>query len=165
MEMEVTHLRPFTSRTRVALAIARGLAAARGDRDLTTTHIVVGILREGANPALSALWYAGMSEIAIRRLSSHLEHSLGDSPGHMPARQVTIDRTPGEQEVLRLSEVEADRLNDPYLGTEHILLAILRSDGFTTKRFAETGISLEMYYEGLLSSRRGDPPPSPPRAV
>jgi ATP-dependent Clp protease ATP-binding subunit ClpC len=163
--MEVTHLRPLTSRTRVALAIARGLAAARGDRDLTATHVVVGILREGGNPALSALWYAGMSENAIRRSSSHLEHSLGNAPGNMPARQVTIDLTPGEQEVLRLSDMEADQLEDPYVGTEHILLAILRSGGPATKPFVESGISLEKYYAGLLSSRRGDPPPDQPRAV
>lgn len=163
--MEVTHLRPFTSRTRVALAIARGVAAGRGDRDLTTGHVTVGILREGANAALSALWYAGMSEDAIVRLSSHLEHSLGDSPGHMPPRQVTVDLTPGEQEVLRLSELEADRLDDPYLGTEHILLAILRLDDSVTKVFADRGISVEKYFGGLLSSRRGDPPPTSPRPI
>jgi ATP-dependent Clp protease ATP-binding subunit ClpC len=160
-----TQLRPLTSRTRVALAIARGVAAARGDHDLSATHVVVGILREGANPALSALWYAGLSESSIRRLSSHFEQSLGDSPGHVPPRQVTIDVTPGEEEVLRQSEMEADRLSDPYLGTEHILLAILRSDGAASKPFEEVGISLEKYYAGLLSSRRGDPPPSKPNAV
>jgi len=163
--MEATQLRPLTSRTRVALAIARGIAAARGDHDLSATHVVVGILREGGNPVLSALWYAGLSETSIRRLASHLEHALGDPPGHVPARQVTIDLTPGEEEVLRGGEMEADHLNDPYLGTEHILLAILRSNSVASKQFAEAGISLERYYDGLLSSRRGDPPPSQPRAV
>jgi ATP-dependent Clp protease ATP-binding subunit ClpC len=83
----------------------------------------------------------------------------------VPPRQVTIDVTPGEEEVLRQSEMEADRLSDPYLGTEHILLAILRSDGAASKSFEEVGISLEKYYAGVLSSRRGDPPPSKPNAV
>ena len=163
--MVITQLRPLTSRTRVALAIARGIAAGRGDRDLTTTHIAVGILREGANPALSALWYAGMSEGVILRLSSHLEHSLGESPGHTVPRQVAIDLTPGEEQVLRLSEIEADQFDDPYIGTEHILLAILRLDDPVAKIFAQRGISLENYQKGLLSSRRGDPPPSEPRAI
>ena len=163
--MEVTQLRPLTSRTRVALAIARGVAAARGDRDLTTTHIAVGILRERGNPALSALWYAGLSENAIDRLSAHLEHSLGEPPGHIAPRQVTIDLTPGEEELLRLSDIEADQLSDPFLGTEHILLAILRSDDRAAKRFAENGISLEKYRDAMFSSRRGDPPPLQPRAV
>ena len=163
--MAVTQLRPLTSRTRVALAIARGIAAARGDRDLTETHIVVGILREGNNPALSALWYAGMSENEMRRLSSHLEHSLGEPPGYIAPRQVTIELTAGEQELLRLSEIEADQLNDPFLGTQHILLAILRLNDRVAKRFAESDMSLEKYCEGMASSRRGEPPPSQPRAV
>jgi ATP-dependent Clp protease ATP-binding subunit ClpC len=163
--MEVTQVRPLTSRTRVALAIARGIAAARGDRDLTETHIAVGILREGSNPALSALWYAGMAENEMRRLSSYLEHSLGEPPGHIAPREVTIDLTAGEQKVLRLSEEEADQLNDPFLGTEHILLAILRLNDRAAKQFVENGMSLEKYREGMASSRRGDPPPSQPRAV
>lgn len=163
--MEVTQVRPLTSRTRVALAIARGIAAARGDRDLTETHIAVGILREGSNPALSALWYAGMAENEMRRLSSYLEHALGEPPGHIAPREVTIDLTAGEQKVLRLSEEEADQLNDPFLGTEHILLAILRLNDRAAKQFVENGMSLEKYREGMASSRRGDPPPSQPRAV
>ena len=163
--MEVAQPRPLTSRTRVALAIARGVAAARGHRDLTATHIAVGILREGRNPALSALWYAGMSGNAIDRLSSRLEHSLGEPIGHIAPRQVTIDSTPGEHEILRLSDIEADQLNDPFLGTEHILLAILRSDDGAAKRFIEDGMSLEKYREGMFASRRGDPPPGQPGAV
>jgi ATP-dependent Clp protease ATP-binding subunit ClpA len=106
-----------------------------------------------------------MSENEMRRLSSYLEHSLGEPPGHIAPREVTIDLTPGEQELLRLSELESDRFNDPYLGTEHILLAILRSNDRVAKRFAEDGMSLEKYQDGIASSRRGDPPPSPPRAV
>ena len=163
--MEVAQVRPLTTRTRVALAIARGIAAARGDRDLTETHIAVGILREGSNPALSALWYAGMSENEMRRLSSYLEHSLGETPGNIAPREVMIELTAGEEELLRLSDIEADQLNDPFLGTEHILLAILRSDDRVAKRFAENDMSLEKYREGMASSRRGDPPPSQPRAV
>ena len=163
--MEVAQVRPLTSRTRVALAIARGIAAARGDRDLSETHIAVGILREGSNAALSALWYAGMSENDMRRLSSYFEHSLGEPSGYIGPREVTIELTAGEQELLRLSDLEADQLNDPYLGTEHILLAILRSDDRAAQKFAENGMSLEKYCEGMVSSRRGDPPPSQPRAV
>lgn len=156
---------PLTSRTRVALAIARGLAAARGDRDLTPIHIALGIFREGSNPGLAALWYAGMSENDIRRFHLVLEDLLGDAPGHTSPRLVAIESSNGEEEVLRSSDAEAHRLSDQYLGTEHILLAILRSGGAVADRIAESGVSLEKYVEGMLSMRRGDPPPSPPRAV
>jgi ATP-dependent Clp protease ATP-binding subunit ClpA len=76
-----------------------------------------------------------------------------------------IELTAGEEELLRLSDIEADQLNDPFLGTEHILLAILRLNDRAANRFAENGMSLEKYREGMASSRRGDPPPSQPRAV
>jgi ATP-dependent Clp protease ATP-binding subunit ClpA len=122
-------------------------------------------LQEGANAAIAALWYAGLSEALIHRLRFELEHSLGDPPGRIPPRQVTIDLTPGEEDVVRLADIEADRFNDPYLGAEHILLAILRSDKATAQRFAEHGVSPEQYEIGLTSVRRGDPPPDQPRAI
>lgn len=163
--MENARVRPLTSSTRVALAIARAIAAARGDRNLTPTHIAVGIFREGSNPGLAALWYAGMSEDQIRRIPFELEHSLGEVPGHIPPRPVTIDPTPGEEDVLRASDLEADHFGHPYLGTEHILLAILRSDSKPAQHIRERGVSAEKYVEGMLSMLRGDPPPSPATAV
>lgn len=163
--MENPRVRPLTSSTRVALAIARGIAAARGDRNLTPTHIALGIFREGSNPGLAALWYAGLSEEEIRRIPFELEHSLGKAPGHIPPRLVTIDLTPGEENLLRASEVEAEHFGHPYLGTEHIVLAILRSDSRPAQHITERGVSADKYVAGMLSMLRGDPPPSPATAV
>ena len=161
--MESESVRPFSSRTRVALAIARGIAAARGDRDLSATHIAAGIFREGANPALAALWHAGMPEERIRRYASELERSLGKPPGHIPPRQVTIDISPGEEQITRSAEIEMKRRGDPYLGTEHFLLAMLRSDSSLSKRFGEFGITVDRYDESVSAALRGDPPPNEPR--
>lgn len=152
-------VRPLTSRTRVALAIARGIAAARGDLDLTPTHIAIGIFREGSNPALAALWYAGMSEDTIRGIALELERSLGEAPGDIPPRAVTINLSPGEEQMLRSAELEADHFGSPFLGTEHILLAILRSDSKPARHIAERGVSAEKYVEGMLSMWRGAAPP------
>ena len=157
--MKATESRPLTSRTRVALAIARGIAAARGEHDVTAVHAAIGILREGGNPALSALWYAGMSPNVIRNLHVELERALGAAPGKTEPRRVTVDDSPGEQELLRAGENEAVQLNDEFLGTDHILLAILRGDSAVSARFGEHGITAGKYLEGLNASRRGDPPP------
>lgn len=165
LQVALTTPRPFTSRTRVALAIARGIAGARGDTDLSSTHIALGILREGANAAIAALWYAGLTEADMNTLRVELEQALGDPPGWIPPRQVTIDLTPGEAEVIRLADVEADRLGDPYLGAEHILLALLRFDEAVVRLVASRGVTLAQYEAGLASVRRGDPPPTEPRAV
>ena len=163
--MDRATIRPFTSRTRVALAIARGFAASRGEQDLTPLHISLGVLREGMNPAISALWYAGLSETEINRLRVEIEHSFGEPSAHPTPRQVTLDQTPGEETVIRLAELEADRLGDDYVGSDHILLAILRSDDVTARHFAQRGISPDRFEDGLSSVRRGDPPPEKPKAV
>ena len=163
--MDRATLRPFTSRTRVALAIARGFAAARGDTNLNPRHIALGVIREGANAAIAALWYAGLSEAEITRLRFDIEHSFGEPTGRPAPRQVTIDVTSGEDTVIRLAEIEADRFGDDYLGLEHILLAILRSDDATARYFTKRGISADKYVDGLSAVRRGDPPPTEPRAV
>ena len=163
--METTTVRPLTSRTRVALAIARGMAAARGDTDLTAAHIVIGILRERRNFGVAALADLGLQERGIDTLSSEFEHSLPGKRGRVAARDVAIDLTPGETEILAAAEREANDLNDEYLGTEHILLALLRADHAIAQRFGERGITLERYYNALLSIRRGDPPPHMPHHV
>jgi ATP-dependent Clp protease ATP-binding subunit ClpA len=158
-------VRPFTSRTRVALAIARSIAAARGDRDLTATHIAAGIFREGANAALGAVWYAGLPEAAIKGLGAELENSLGERTGRIAARVVAIDTTPGEEAVVDLADVEASRFQHPYLGAEHILLAILRSDQAVSGRLSQYGITVEKYESGLRAMLRGDAPPNASTAV
>ena len=159
------HPRPFTSKTRVALAIARGIAAARGDRDITPTHIAAGIFREGSNLGLAALWYAGLSETAIKTLGGEFERSLPKPPGDVQPRQVTVDLTAGEAVITNQAELEMDRLEDPYLGTEHFLLAILRSHSAVTDRLEQLGITVETLDAGLAASKRGDPPPQHAKVV
>ena len=158
-------LRPLTSATRVALAIARGIAASRGDRDLTPIHIALGIFREGTNPGIAAVWYAGMPESDIRRFYLVLDDLLGDAPGQMPPRLVAIESSAGEEEVLRLGELEAEQYDSPYLGTEHLLLAILRDGGPVADKIREYGVSVDKYVEGMSSMWRGDPPPGTPTAL
>lgn len=163
--MERSKPLPFTSNTRVAIAIARAIAAARGDRDVTKTHVAAAIFREGSNVAVAGLWYAGLPEAAIKSLALEFEYLLGPPRGGMPPRLVTVDNSPAEEEVTRAAEAETDRRGDPYLGTEHYLLGILRSDNAVSRKIAELGIDAEKFEDGLNAAVRGDPPPHEPRAV
>jgi ATP-dependent Clp protease ATP-binding subunit ClpA len=70
MHMPDTISYPFTSRTYVALSIARGIAAGCGHADITPAHIALGILREGENAAVAALQFAG---VGIPKLRHDLE--------------------------------------------------------------------------------------------
>lgn len=120
--MTDTLILPLTDRTRVALAIARGIAAARGDDDLSATHVVLGMIREGENPMVVVLYHAG---IPARALRHELEVTLGH-PGHPRAGEVAIPSTPGEERLLEQAIAEAQRRGNEFLAPEHLLLAILR---------------------------------------
>ena len=157
--MQTDTVRPLTTRTRIALAIARGVAAARGDRDLTPTHIAVGIFREGANPALAALFNSGVEADFLRHAAAALEAALGEPTGHPSPRDIALDITPGEQAVLRTAEAEAAKLGDEFLGTEHIMLAILREPSSELSSFmASRQITAQSLAQGIIKTRsRGTP--------
>lgn len=151
--MQDTKLRPFTSRTRVALAAARALAAGRGDRDLNATHVALGILTEGRNPACAALLHAGAPVDLIRM---QIERLFGEPSGGIQPREVTLDSTPGEAALVSAAEMRAEERNEPYLGTEHLLLAILAEDSPTAAVFAAHGFTPETAAGHLAAIFRGD---------
>ena len=112
---------PFTSRTYVSLSIARGIAAAQGHSDITAAHIALGILREGENPAVAALQLGG---VPLRHLRHEIESELPPA-GHPHFGEVVLPTMQGEREMLELAAEEVAKLNNPYLGNEHLLLAML----------------------------------------
>ena len=133
--------RPLTSRTFVSLAIARGIAAAYGHADLTGYHVALGILREGENPAVAALHYAGVSLLTLRR---DLEAELTDR-GRPVAGDMQLPVTPGERVILEAANVEADTFHPEYVGNEHLLLALLRNaDSPVSQVFARHGVTYEV---------------------
>jgi catechol 2,3-dioxygenase-like lactoylglutathione lyase family enzyme len=118
---------PFTSRTYVAIAIARGIAAGRGNSELTGCHVVLGLLREGGTPALGALERAGISLQALR---SDLETALPER-GHPTFGEILLPATDGERAIVEIALSEAIARLDEYVGGEHLLLALLRDPSST----------------------------------
>ncbi len=144
---------PFTSRTYVSLSIARGIAAGRGHIDITAAHIAVGILREGENPAVAALHRGGVS---LRQLRRELEEEL--PPNDRPRfGELVFPETPVEKEIVNVAVSEVAALDDPYLGNEHLLLAILREPETSVARlFARHGITHDLALSLLRSVRSGE---------
>jgi ATP-dependent Clp protease ATP-binding subunit ClpC len=146
-------LPPYTSRTRVALSIARGLAAARGDTDVTTTHLALGLLREGQNLAVAALLHAAVPLGAVRQ---ELEAALGPPPGRPRPDDVAVPLTPGEQGAVEQARTESRLLGNEYVGPEHLLLAILREQSSPAGQvFARHGFSSATAREHLDAASRG----------
>lgn len=112
---------PFTTRVRVALSIARALAAGMGHDEVTDAHVVLGIVREGENPAIAVLQHAG---IALDVLRHDLEQAL-EPRGRARPREVARPLTEGERLLVERADVERRQLHHQHLGTEHLLLAVL----------------------------------------
>src|SRR5947208_15542603 len=144
--MTDTRVLSLATRARIAVGIARGVAASVGDHDLTPAHVALGVLRELENPAVAALWRA-CGPIPVLRWE--IEHRLQSETEHRgPRRQtpgdVILPSTPGEQRMLELASAEARLRNDPYVPSEHLLLAILRDpDTSIAPAFARHGVGFQ----------------------
>ena len=132
--------RPFTSRTYVSLAIARGIAVAYGHADLTAFHVALGFLREGENSAVAALHDAGISLHALRH---ELEAALPER-GRPVAGQVLLPETPGERAIVQSAALESNAFHPEYIGNEHLLLALLRdTESPISQMFSRHGVTYE----------------------
>lgn len=154
-----TTLPPLTTHTRVVLAIARGIAASRGDEDLSSTHIALGLLREGENSALAVLDRAGVD---LRALRSELEATLG--PLGRPRPEVALPSSPGEEQLLELAAAECRGFNDTAMWPHHLLLAMLRdAQNPVAAALARQNFHLHTAIEGstAIFANPGDAQPSP----
>ena len=143
---------PFTNRTYVSIAIARGIAAAKGHADITAAHIALGIVQEGANIAVAALHRAG---VPLRHLRYLLESELPPQ-GRPHFGEVILPPTPGEHEIVERAAAEVAKLNDPYLGDEHLLLAMLYDREATVAQlFSREGVTYETFFTHLRVLRSG----------
>jgi ATP-dependent Clp protease ATP-binding subunit ClpC len=146
--------RPFTARTYVSLAIARGIAAAHGHADVTGFHVALGLLREGENPAVSALHQAGVPLLTLRR---ELEAFLPER-GRPAAGEVSLPGTPGERAIVQSADVEASSFHPEYVGNEHLLLALLRNgDSPVSQVFARHGFTYDSALTHLRAVFGGEP--------
>ncbi len=110
----------FTEGARRALALAQESAKGMGHNYVGSEHLLLGLIREGESAAARALAQLNITEkdVAARAdaLVGHGDYHFTDSFGY----------TPRTKKILELSLYEAKSLKNNYIGTEHILLAILR---------------------------------------
>ena len=139
---------PFTNRTYVALAIARGIAAGRGNADVTATHIALGVLREGENIAVGMLHEGGVN---LRHLRHDLESVLPPH-GHPHFHAVELPTTESEQQLVDIASAEAAALDSQYVGCEHLLLALTRDSSTQAAHIlARRGFTYEVAASHLLA--------------
>ena len=150
----------FTDRARRVVVLAQEEARMLDHNWIGTEHILLGLVHEGEGVAAKALTSLGISLAAMRQAVEDIIGRGAEPPsGHIPF-------TPRSKKVLELSLREALSLGSDYIGTEHILLALLREgDGVGAQILVSAGVDLNRVRQqviNLLHRGREEDVPSPP---
>lgn len=113
----------FTDRVKKVLEYARKEARRLNSEHVGTEHMLLGIVREGAGVAAAALKTLGVD---LENLAQDVERSISGNGGMMTiGTQLTF--SDHAKAVLQSSALEAQMLDDNYIGTEHVLLSLLKT--------------------------------------
>lgn len=110
----------FTEKAEKAIALAQQSAMELGHNYVGTEHLLLGLVKEGTGVAANVLQSQGVTEDKVIKEIDGLI-GKGDQPGQQPT-----GFTPRTKRVLELSFKESRRMGHSYIGTEHLLLGIMR---------------------------------------
>ncbi len=128
----------FTDRARRVIVLAQDEARLLNHNYIGTEHILLGLVHEGEGVAATALESLGISLAVVRQ---QVEEIIGRG---QEARSGHIPFTPRAKKVLELSLREAQQLGHDYIGTEHILLGLIREgDGVAAQVLVQHGAALD----------------------
>ncbi|MGH9363090.1 MAG: Clp protease N-terminal domain-containing protein, partial [Thermoanaerobaculia bacterium] len=129
----------FTDRARKVMALARKEAQRFNHDFIGTEHILLGLIQEGSGVAANVLKNLG---VEINKIRSEIEKNVQSGPSMVTMGQLPF--TPRAKKVLELSMEEANELGHNYIGTEHLLLGLLReNDGVAAQVLLDLGLKLE----------------------
>ena len=135
----------FTQRALQVLRLAQEEAVRLKHGAVGTEHILLGLLREGEGIAAKALEASG---VVFSEMEQGIEELIGTGSEEV---EPVVQYTPRAKKVLELSLAEARRLNHSYVGTEHILLALIREgEGVAARVLNNAGISLNKARQQVL---------------
>jgi hypothetical protein len=158
----------FTDRARRVVVLAQEEARMLNHNYIGTEHILLGLIHEGQGVAARALESLGISLEAVRQQVEEIIGQGQQAPsGHIPF-------TPRAKKVLELSLREAHQLGHDHIGSEHILLGLIREGegvaaqvlvrlGADLNRVRQQVIQLLHGYQGTEPASRGDVPGGPRR--
>ena len=128
----------FTERARKTVFFAQEEAGKLGKNYVSTEHLLLGLIREGDTVAARVLDRLGVSRGRIR---ADLERQVARGDGRLSQ---DMQLTPRAKRVIDLAYDEARQLGNNYIGTEHLLLGLLReAEGMAGKTLIKLGVELE----------------------
>lgn len=154
----------FTPRAQQVLALARKEADRFNHNYVGTEHLLLGIIKLGQGVAVSVL---NRMNLDLETVRMEVEKQVGTGPDQKMVGNIPY--TPRVKKVLALASKEAKALNHSYVGTEHILLGLLREgDGVAARVLKSLDVDIERARQEILKeldpnaqeSSEGEVPPS-----
>jgi ATP-dependent Clp protease ATP-binding subunit ClpC len=140
----------FTDRARRAVVLAQEEARMLNHDHIGTEHFLLGLIHEGEGRGVKALLSLGISLEAVRQQVEEIIGQGQQAPsGHIPF-------TPRAKKVLELSLLQALQLGHNYIGTEHILLGLIREgDGVAAQVLIASGADLSKTRQQVIQLLHG----------
>ncbi len=137
----------FTPRAQQVLALARKEADRFNHNYIGTEHVLLGLIKLGQGVAVSVLQRMGLDLESVRM---EVEKEVGTGPDQKSSPNIPY--TPRVKKVLALANKEAKQLNHSYVGTEHILLGLLREgEGMASRVLTSLNVDLQTTRNEVLA--------------
>ena len=145
MEMNLMMFNRFTPRAQKVLQFAQEEAIRWKHEAIGTEHILLGLIREGGGIAAKAL---EAIDITPQMIEEGIEELVGKGTENVGP---IVHYTPRAKKVIELSVDESRKLGHAYIGTEHLLLALIREgEGVAARVLANTGVSINKARQQVL---------------
>jgi len=139
----------FTDRARKVMQLANQEAQRFNHEYIGTEHILLGLVKEGSGVAANVLKNL---DIDLRKIRLEVEKIVQHGPGGEQVVMGRLPHTPRAKKVIDYSVEEARNLNHNYVGTEHLLLGLLREqEGVAAQVLMNLGLKLEEVREEVLN--------------
>src|SRR5580658_7707923 len=139
----------FTDRARKVMQLANQEAQRFNHEYIGTEHILLGLVKEGSGVAANVLKNL---DIDLRKIRLEVEKIVQHGPGGEQVVMGRLPHTPRAKKVIDYSVEEARNLNHNYVGTEHLLLGLLREqEGVAAQVLMNLGLKLEDVREEVLN--------------
>src|SRR6266540_128702 len=146
MSMSDEAMNNFTPRAQQVLALARKEADRFNHNFVGTEHLLLGLIKLGQGVAVNVLQKLGLDLETVRM---EVEKQVGTGPDQKMIGNIPY--TPRVKKVLALASKEAKALNHTYVGTEHILLGLLREgDGVAARVLKNLDVDIEQTRQEIL---------------
>src|SRR5262249_52653002 len=139
----------FTDRARKVMQLANQESQRFNHEYIGTEHILLGLVKEGSGVAANVLKNL---DIDLRKIRLEVEKIVQTGPGSEMVTMGKLPQTPRAKKVIEYSIEEARNLNHNYVGTEHLLLGLLREqEGVAAQVLMNLGLKLEDVREEVLN--------------